>query len=122
MKKVEIMFAKQKELQKKLGYDLDDMNEAERTNYIKENFWYIITEFDEAFRELPYGKPWKKYDSFDRVAHKENLKEELIDAIHFFINVLLAAELSPEEIFEIYCKKNNVNFKRQEENYGQDEK
>lgn len=122
MKKLNEMFEKQKTLQERLGYNFETMTEEERTKYMKDNIWYVITELDEAFREMPFGKPWKKYDSFDRAVHNENLKEELIDALHFFINILLAANLTPEEIYKIYCYKNNINHERQDNNYGQAER
>lgn len=122
MTKLDEMFQKQKELQERLGFNFENMNEVERTGYMKENIWYVITELDEAFREMPYGKPWKLYTNFDRDLHQKNLKEELIDAFHFFINILIAAGLSTDEVYEIYCYKNKINHKRQDENYGQEEK
>lgn len=121
MNKLEVIFDKQKELQERLGYNFEGMNEVERTQYMKENIWYTITELDEAFREMPYGKPWKSYESFNRTVHNENLKEELIDALHFFMNILIAAGLTPKDIYDIYCYKNKINHKRQDENYGQAE-
>lgn len=119
---LEIMFNKQNELQERLGFDVTKMTDKEKTAYMKEHIWYMVTELDEAFREMPYGKPWKKYDNFDKELHAANLKEELIDVWHFFMNVLIAADVTPKDFFDIYCKKNSINHDRQDNNYGANEK
>jgi len=119
---LEIMFNKQNELQERLGFDVSKMTQQEKTAYMKEHMWYMITELDEAFREMPYGKPWKKYDNFDMDLHAENLKEELVDVFHFFMNVMLAAGMNAQDLFDIYCKKNAINHNRQDNNYGANER
>lgn len=119
---LQIMFKKQRGLQERLGFFPEKMTPQERTSYMKEHIWYMVTELDEAFREMPYGKPWKKYDNFDMELHAENLKEELVDVFHFFMNVMMAAGMEAEDLFEIYCKKNAINHDRQDNNYGADEK
>lgn len=48
---------------------------------------------------------------------QKELKFEIIDALHFYINKLLALGIDPKEMFILYYLKNKENFARQERNY-----
>jgi len=122
MKKMQLMLDKQRELQARYNFKISSMNDKERTEYIKNNIWYLISELDEVFRELPYGKAWKNYDNFDKKVHLENAKVELIDCWHFFMNIMMALNVDAETLFSIYCDKNKINHDRIDSNYGKDEK
>ncbi len=71
-----------------------------------------IDELMEALRETPW-KPWMRQQKFD----KEKYKNELVDVLHFFINLCLAADMTAEELYSRYYSKMQKNHLRQAENY-----
>ena len=57
-------------------------------------------------------KWWKKgEDDWD------NIKVELVDMLHFWVSMCTVAGLSADDVIDLYFKKNNLNFKRQNEGY-----
>jgi dimeric dUTPase (all-alpha-NTP-PPase superfamily) len=64
-------------------------------------------------REELLWKWWSK-DTLDM----QNIRVEIIDQLHFWLSLALAAGLDAKKIHDIYMQKNAVNFKRQEENYS----
>jgi len=62
--------------------------------------------------EASYGKWWSKrqYSKAERV-------EEVVDLLHFFLNYCIAANISPEELFNAYSKKLAENYRRQKRGY-----
>jgi dimeric dUTPase (all-alpha-NTP-PPase superfamily) len=71
-----------------------------------------IDELMEVLRETPW-KPWKKQQSWN--IHK--IREELIDVLHFFVNLCLAAGIGSNQLHKMYLDKNKINNKRQDEGY-----
>lgn len=108
-------------LQHRLGALPDVKDEKSRTAYIKEMSIHVNQEMNEMLYELAYFKPWSsKYDKWDRKKHEEQLakvKEEYIDAWHFFMNIGIALELTEKEWLEIYNYKNCINHERQNNGY-----
>jgi len=45
------------------------------------------------------------------------MKEEYVDALHFFITIAIINGWTAEDIYEAYTKKNKVNHIRQSNNY-----
>ncbi|ASZ76539.1 hypothetical protein [Proteus phage PM2] len=70
-------------------------------------------------------KPWKARHEemsnkpFSELSEADQLevKFELIDQVHFFMNKLIGLGMSSEEIFVLYYLKNAENFARQERGY-----
>ena len=58
---------------------------------------------------------WWKRDGDDW----ENVKVELIDMLHFWVSMCTIAGLNANDVFELYAKKNKLNFKRQDEGYNE---
>lgn len=54
-------------------------------------------------------KWWK-----DKTKTDEGVKEEIIDCWHFLMSASLAMGMTADEIFQIYCKKNEANFTRKD--------
>ena len=76
---------------------------------------HVIEELIEMRRELPIRKHWSQ----KRTANPDwnKVKEELIDALHFFLTLFLILEMNSHDIVELYTNKNKKNIKRQEEGY-----
>lgn len=119
--KLEIMMTMQKQFQEKVGFNFDEMSEKEKSSYIKEMMLWTSDEMSEALHELKFAKGWsKKYDSWteDETAEKEDkFKDEMVDAFHFFMNILIAAGMDANELYERYIEKNKINILRQETGY-----
>ncbi len=74
----------------------------------------MISELGELLDEVNF-KWWKNPKELDY----NNIKEELVDILHFFVGMCLRAGMTSNELYEIYMKKNKENFDRQ---YGKSEK
>ncbi len=122
---LDMMYRMQKILQERLGLDKAVINPKgtelmpARTLYIRHHAQYAEQELHEMLRELPYFKEWKNYDwtSSETALHLRNAKIELVDALHFILNICLALGLTPEEMAKIYVDKNRVNHIRQSSGY-----
>lgn len=115
---IQFLLDSQKKFQESLGNLPDLSNEKAVTYFIRDQVIYTMDELSEMMRELPFNKSWKNYDEFDREKHKALAKEEYIDALHFFINIGVALEMTEQDIIEEYCKKHAINYKRQQDGYG----
>lgn len=81
------------------------------------------------------GKWWKEYlkkqgtsghynrinaDSYIKMVEKENhdkIFEESIDVLHFLLTVWIQLKVTPQEVFDKYIGKMDVNKKRQKDHY-----
>jgi dimeric dUTPase (all-alpha-NTP-PPase superfamily) len=77
----------------------------------------MIEELCEATNELK-NRPWRVED---RPTDVEAFREELIDTLHFFLEFLITAGYSPEDLFLDYFKKNAVNMERMDIRGGEHE-
>lgn len=68
----------------------------------------IIEELIEIKKELGL-KPWKNPHAVNR----EKLVEEFADLMHFFLQLQILLDISPEEAFLAYKKKCAINAQRQ---------
>jgi dimeric dUTPase (all-alpha-NTP-PPase superfamily) len=117
------MLDKQNKLQERLGYDIGSMHDEERSAFIKENSIHLTQELHELLYEIPHFKPWKDYSGmslFDSYESWYKASKELIDMLHFFLNICLALGLNADNLYDMYMAKNKENHKRQDEGYTYD--
>jgi len=112
MDNLNMMFDLQKNLNKRIGVDTDNMNEQDRIKWILNYSRALGQELAELIDSVPW-KWWAKYQTFDI----QNARVEIIDMFHFLISLAQTAGLSADEVFEIYSKKNKVNHQRQDSGY-----
>ena len=111
------IYNKQLELQKRLGYSEKEL--LNNQQFINVNILALLDELSEAMRETQWKNPnfikygWKKTQEFN----KDKFKEELIDILHFFVNLCISSGMDSKEIYQRYMGKNKENFKRQDEGY-----
>ena len=74
----------------------------------------MISELAELLDEVNF-KWWKN----PKELKPDNIKEELVDILHFFTGMCIRAGMTSEELYQIYMKKNKENFDRQ---YGKSDK
>jgi dimeric dUTPase (all-alpha-NTP-PPase superfamily) len=72
----------------------------------------LQAEIFEALGETPW-KPWKKKQKF----HIHKFKEELVDCQFFLINLMLSADMSSDQMYDMFCGKYKVNIERQKNGY-----
>lgn len=100
-----------------MHYNFVEMSEQERGAFVKDHVLYCEDELHEVLREIPFFKAWKRYSKYP----EENgykwaaARKEFVDALHFFLNVAIALGFTAEELFEMYCIKNNINYERQKD-------
>lgn len=123
MDKLETIMTMQRDLQKRLGTDFSNMTLEERANFMRNHRGYLEDEVAEALYEMPMYKTWKDYSKMtDEEIHIawQKVRMELIDSLHFFVNLLLCAGMSANEVCEMYVAKNLENHRRQDEGYTAD--
>jgi hypothetical protein len=83
-----------------------------RISFIKDMKHAIDDELAEFMGEVGW-KPWAS----SRHINFEAAQGELVDAFHFFMNLAMAVDMTPEMLYEKYKAKRLKNIKRQEEGY-----
>lgn len=106
MDKLETIFQMQKELN-------DYIIKVRSLNFSKEEWIQkrslaLIDEVTELLNEVNY-KWWKN----PKPLNDADIKEELVDILHFYVGMCIDAGLSAEELFDIYLHKNKENYDRQ---------
>lgn len=113
--RLERMFKAQRELQvKSMGIPITSVldNPVTRIDYFKENVLAATDELHEALAEIG----WKSWAT-SRHFNEDAVKGELVDLFHFFMNLCIAANLSPGELTLKYFSKRAINAQRQKDKY-----
>ncbi len=71
-------------------------------------------EIGETIQVMKNWKAWKATEMPTDVTH---FKEEFVDILHFLIEAAILAGITPDELFDLYFKKNEVNHFRQDSKY-----
>lgn len=107
------IFERQRELQtRSFGVDPSTLNENERVRYVIDMNMALQDELHEALGEIGW-KPWATSRHFNRDAYVG----ELIDALHFLVNLFLVAGADADEVHKLYLAKANKNARRQQDGY-----
>lgn len=91
-----------------------NLHTREGNSVIKEMIQATNQELAEAVQVMKSWKPWKQTEVPCDVEH---WKEEMIDALHFYIEALLLAGVTSDDLYNSYFKKKEVNEFRIETNY-----
>jgi len=94
------------------GLDFSKLTQEERIEAITWNMLALQDELHEALAEVGW-KPW----AASRHINREAYVAELVDAWHFFMNLLLLVDVSEIEFRKAYYAKRNRNNQRQKEGY-----
>lgn len=115
---------KQREFQERLGFKFSEMTEQERAEFMRNHRGYLEDELAEALYEMPGYKTWKDYSGMSTEAKEiawQKVRMELVDALHFFVNLLLCAGFTADEVLNMYLMKNAENNRRQDVGYTADD-
>jgi hypothetical protein len=103
------IFDAQRELMEKYGTSpATDLNDPKNQKLIREFSGYVVEELMEAMNCLR-NKPWVKTQT---KTDEDHYYEELADAVHFFVELLVISGLDAVDVHELYFKKNSVNHFR----------
>lgn len=111
--KLDEIFRLQRELNLRIGVNTDQMNDEERQRWVLDYCRAMSQEIAELTDSTPW-KWWAKYQAFD----KQNARVEVVDLLHFLISLAQVLEMTPEQIYDAYTKKHQVNIARQESGYA----
>ena len=106
------IFRMQGELNQRIGINTLHMPEERKPEWILNYCRAMTQEVAELTDSVPW-KWWAKYQQFD----KQNARVEVADLFHFLVSLAQVLNMSAEDIFEAYRKKNEVNFQRQDSGY-----
>src|SRR2546430_9970448 len=112
MDKLEEIFRMQDALNARIGVTLPPPSDEEKAKWILNYTRALQQEIAELTDSVPW-KWWAKYQKFD----EQNARVEVVDLFHFLISLAQVLGLSADDVFGLYVKKNEVNFKRQESGY-----
>lgn len=138
---MQMQYDLQKALYKRLpdqAIDVDDLdNLGNKYDWLRDNKIAADDEYSELIDALPgvsnmsdkdrtsLWKKWKgKYNEvramkFSELSYEDQTeaKYEVIDKLHFDINMLIAMELTAEDVFKFYYTKNAENHRRSQTGY-----
>ena len=106
------LFRMQESLNARIGVHTKGMSEEDQTRWILNYTRAMGQEMAELTDSVPW-KWWAKYQKFDA----QNARVEVVDLFHFLISLAQVLGMSSDDVFNAYVKKNEVNFKRQDEGY-----
>jgi len=113
----EVLRIKYKEIAQRKGFYIPggsiDLHNALHQGYLKQLVFCCISEFIEA-TECLRNKAWKQTEVLTDIDH---FYEELVDALHFYVELCLEVGLTPQKLYELYSKKEKVNEFRIRSNY-----
>lgn len=84
----------------------------ERIQFIKDMILALTDELHEMLGEVGW-KPWATTNHIN----EEAFKNELTDAWHFLMNLMLVMNMSADELYARYLAKREKNIKRQDDGY-----
>lgn len=94
------------------GVDPLELKGEELMDWVRWNTLALEDELHEALGETGW-KPWATSNHID----KEAFFHEMIDAWHFFMNLMLITGYSAQDFYRAYCEKHNLNAIRQKNGY-----
>ncbi len=106
------LFRMQKALNERIGVHTDDMSDEQKTQWTLNYCRAMSQEIAELTDSVPW-KWWAKYQKLD----EQNARVEVVDLFHFLISLAQVLGMSADDVYEIYLKKNEVNFQRQASGY-----
>jgi dimeric dUTPase (all-alpha-NTP-PPase superfamily) len=106
------LFRMQEALNRRIGVNTREMSAEDKGKWILNYCRAMNQEIAELTDSVPW-KWWAKYQKYD----EQNVRVEIVDLFHFLISLAQVAGMSADDVFLAYCKKNEVNLKRQDSGY-----
>jgi hypothetical protein len=131
---LELIYNKQIELQKRLGFDFKDWTLKQISDFWLVNKHAMSDELNEMFDALGGinegigSAAWKYWKSDNKKAESMKISDlsesdrlelyyEWIDGLHFYMNFAISIGMTSQDITNLYMAKNAENHNRQERGY-----
>ena len=114
MDKLEEIFRMQEALNQRIGVEMDGFSDEEKGQWILNYTRAMQQELAELVDSVPW-KWWAKYQGFD----EQNARVEVVDLFHFLISLAQTLDMSADDVYQAYVKKNKVNHERQDAGYAE---
>jgi dimeric dUTPase (all-alpha-NTP-PPase superfamily) len=111
--KLSHLFELQKLFGLRIGVDANNMSDNDRKEWVLNYTRAMQQEIAELVDSLPW-KWWAKYQKFDL----QNARVELVDIFHFAIAIAIVLDMSANDLYDAFLKKNMVNHSRQNDGYA----
>lgn len=108
------IFHAQRRLQERLGYDVAKFSDEQEAEYVRLNVLSLEDELHEALQETNW-KPWSQ--ARPGITDYRAFQGELVDALHFLVNLCLVSGMGADELTHRFIDKNARNHARQDEGY-----
>jgi NTP pyrophosphatase (non-canonical NTP hydrolase) len=95
---------------------IDSGTDGEKIRWMYEMINALHNELEEVRNEFPW-KSWKQYQGYDLKEKLPAIKEEVMDLLHFWLDMCLILGISSDEIRKGYAAKQQKNLDRQKNNY-----
>jgi dimeric dUTPase (all-alpha-NTP-PPase superfamily) len=96
------------------GVDPAELDLQQWADYVRTMVVALDDELHEALREVPW-KPWS--NRTDKEFDSGAVKAEFADAWHFFMNLMIAMRVRPEDLVSSYFRKLAINQERKSNHY-----
>ncbi|MHB8523572.1 MAG: dUTPase [Limisphaerales bacterium] len=106
------MFRMQQTLNERIEVKTAGMTEEDKVKWLLNYCRAMTQEIAELTDSVPW-KWWAKYQKLD----EQNARVEVVDLFHFLISAAQVLGMTADDVFHAYCKKNAVNFQRQDSGY-----
>lgn len=110
--KLNKIFNLQKEFNKSINVDVEWLHSDQKEMWLLRMAQAIQQEASELVNCCKW-KWWKKGQIFDKI----EARKEIVDILHFLVSAATFVDMDASDLFEEYCKKNKINFERQEDGY-----
>jgi len=125
---LEEMFAHQSELNRRIGFDPDELRrqfDPKKAGEWLNNYIMAAANELEELRNCTYWKHWcaeakagRRFELHDL----QNARVEVIDLLFFWISMAQCVGMSAADVLDLYRQKLKVNHTRQDNNYSMQNK
>ena len=118
------LFAKQAELNRRIGYDTEALRrnfDPQKAGEWLHNYLMAMSNELEELRDCTWWKHWAAEAKEGKRFYLHDLRNarvEVIDLLFFWISMAQCVGLNAEDVFELYKQKLAVNHARQDANYS----
>ena len=94
------------------GHQLKLMTDEQKMEWVRNNVLALTDELHEVLGCTGW-KPWATSNHLN----VEQFKGEMVDAWHFFMNLMLVAGMTGDDLWNGYIEKSQRNYERQQNGY-----
>jgi hypothetical protein len=110
MDKMDEIFTMQADLNRRIGVELDGLDDEEKTKWVLNYSRAMQQELAELIDSVPW-KWWAKYQELD----EQNARVEVVDLFHFLVSLAQALGMTADDVYEAYERQQSGYAKKDED-------